>query len=256
MDWNAGIYHKVSEPQFEWGMAVLSRLTVEGSERVLDVGCGTGRLTRELARRVPRGRAIASDRSASMLEIAAPLLAEDRVPVVRADAARLPFAEAFDVVFSTATFHWVLDHDELFASIFRALRPGGRLHAQCGGGPNLERLRCRAAGLLSQPAFCPYFGDAWREPWEYADPATSRARLERVGFIDVHTSLESTPVAFANASEFRIFVDHVCLRPYLSCLPPSLHDAFSTAIVEQAAQDCPAFILDYVRLNLTARRPG
>ncbi len=67
-----------------------------------------------------------------MLDTAAPMLTGIRVPVVRADAARLPFAEAFDVIFSTATFHWVLDHDALFASLFNALKAGGRLHAQCG----------------------------------------------------------------------------------------------------------------------------
>ena len=255
MDWNADVYHRVSGPQFDWGMAVLARLQLHGNERVLDVGCGTGRLTRELARRVPRGRVVATDRSAAMLHTAAPLLAPVNIPIVRADAERLPFVEAFDVVFSTATFHWVLDHDALFRSIFLSLKRSGRLHAQCGGGPNLQRLRTRAATLLNQPPFARFAGNNWREPWEYADPRTSHARLSHAGFIEVRAWLEATPVTFGSAAEFRTFVDHVCLRPYLSCLPKAHHDAFSQVLVEQAAQDTPPFTLDYVRLNLEARKP-
>ena len=131
-EWNADTYHRVSNPQFDWGLPVLARLPLEGHELVLDVGCGTGRLTRELAARVPRGRVIAVDRSANMLAVAGAYLAQSAVPVrlVQADAASLPFRGVADAVFSTATFHWVLDHPRLFGSVYAALKPGGRFVAQ------------------------------------------------------------------------------------------------------------------------------
>src|SRR5690242_13461889 len=141
-DWNATSYHEVSKPQQAWGRRVLDRVAVEGTEHALDVGCGTGRLTSELARRLPRGRVVAVDRSPSMVETAAEWLRTEApgTALVLADGAALPFSRAFDLVFSTATFHWVSDHAALFRSIVTALRPGGRLVAQCGGGPNIALL--------------------------------------------------------------------------------------------------------------------
>src|SRR6185436_919479 len=138
VDWNAERYHEVSVPQQAWGRRMLERLPLEGHERVLDLGCGTGRITSEIAARVPRGGVVGLDRSPSMLATAQAWLREQapRVGLVLGDGAALPFVRAFDAVFSGATFHWIHDHGALFRSIITALKPGGRLVAQCGGGPN------------------------------------------------------------------------------------------------------------------------
>jgi trans-aconitate 2-methyltransferase len=255
VDWNAGVYHKVSDPQFEWGRRVLAALDLAGDERVADIGCGTGRLTRELAGRVPRGFVLALDRSASMLEQATRYLRDLRptVELARADAAALPLRDTVDVVFSTATFHWVLDHDALFESIFVALRRGGRLHAQCGGGPNLKRLRDRSAALCDVQPFAPHFR-GWASPWHYATPESTTERLSRIGFDSIVTDLESTPTRFGSPAEYREFVQHVCLRPYLSQLPEPLRASFIDSLVTMAASDSPPFVLDYWRLNVRARR--
>lgn len=255
MDWNATVYHRVSDPQFAWGATVLASLELAGDERVADVGCGTGRLTRELAARVPRGSVVALDLSAAMVEEAARNLADlkPRVHLARADAAALPFREAVDVVFSTATFHWVPDHDALFASIFQALRRGGRLHAQCGGGPNLQRLRNRAAALCESAPFGSFF-KGWTPPWHYATPEQTAERLARVGFGSVTTNLERAPTPFPSEVEYREFVEHVCLRPYLSRLPQTVRPGFVQSLVRAAASDEPPFVLDYWRLNIRARK--
>ncbi len=109
--------------------------------------------------------------------------------------------------------------------------------------------------MLSEDPFAPYFTSGWREPWEYADAETTAARLERAGFSGVRAWIEPAPITFETAAEFRTFVEHVCLRPYLTCLPTQLHDAFSSALVDQAGRDAPAFTLDYVGLNLEGRKP-
>jgi trans-aconitate methyltransferase len=252
MDWNASSYHRVSNPQFEWGVAVLDRLVLRGDECVLDVGCGTGRLTALLADRVPQGRVIGVDKSPSMLATAAESL--PGVPFILADASALPLHAAVDVIFSTATFHWVIDHPRLFRSLYEALGPGGRLLAQCGGGANIQRLRDRAAVLMKDPLFAPHFRQ-WPTPWNYANAEITAVRLQEAGFVDVKTGLEHTPVVFDEPSAFGEFLTTVICRPYLAQLPSEeMRVDFVAQLTSLAAQDDPPFELDYWRLNLQGRK--
>jgi trans-aconitate 2-methyltransferase len=249
-DWDAASYHRLSEPQFAWGLDVLARIELRGDERALDVGCGTGRLTLELIRRLPRGSVVALDYSDAMVTQARARLER----IVRADAAALPFASRFDLVFSTATFHWVSDHGRLFASLFTALAPGGRLVAQCGGGPNLARLYERADVLTLSREFAPYFTD-WQRPWNFANAETTTGRLEAAGFTGVTAATRPAPVSFPDAGAYREFIRTVCIRPHLSRLPAALHERFIDALAAKAADDTPAFTLDYCRLDMAATRP-
>jgi trans-aconitate 2-methyltransferase len=254
-EWDAQSYHTVSEPQFEWGKRVLASLALRGDERVMDAGCGTGRLTRILAGRVPRGEVVAIDRSVNMIQVARETLAsEANVHIAAADLSSLPFSDAFDVIFSTATFHWIRDHDRLFANLFAALRDGGRLHAQCGGGRNLERIHHRALELAASAESAPFFSD-WRDPWEYASAEVTRERLARNGFREIHVGIEESPVTFPNANAFREFITTVVMRPFVARLPDSTERAaFLDRIVDLASRDTPPYTLDYWRLNLSARR--
>lgn len=256
-DWNAGRYHDLSSPQQAWGRRVLERLPLQGNERVLDLGCGTGRITQELHGRLPRGHPIAADRSDAMVETAAAWLREHApgTAVVQADGAALPFRRALDVVFSTATFHWVLDHSKLFRSIITALKPGGRLVAQCGGGPNLALLRARADRLREAPRFSGFYYD-WIEPWYYADVESTKRRLASAGFVEIDVSLAEAPTPFTGPEPFREFIATVCVRPHLDPLPPRERRIFLNELTMAAAADAPAFTLDYWRLNISARCPA
>ncbi len=256
-DWNARHYHQISTPQQAWGKRVLDRIAFAGDESVLDLGCGTGQLTALLATRVPRGRVVAFDRSSSMLFEAQPWLKTHapRAAIVMGDGAALPFVRAFDLIFSTATFHWILDHGGLFRSIIMALKRRGRLEAQCGGGPNLALLRTRARDLARAPRFSRYFED-WAEPWHYADEESTRRRLESAGFEEIDVSLEPAPIHFDSPMEFAEFITTVCIRPYLSRLPLPDRGAFTTELTLRAAADKDPFTLDYWRLNIRARRPA
>ena len=257
-EWNAETYHRVSTPQFDWGTVVLARLPLEGNECVLDVGCGTGRLTERLLERLPRGRVVGIDQSSNMVRVAREYLQPhgDRIHLLVADASALPFFGQADVVFSTATFHWVLDHPRLFKSLHDALKPGGRLVAQCGGAQNLARIHHRTDVLMADARFAPHFAH-WSEPWEFADAETTAQRLTAAGFDEVHTTVERSPVVFPDAETYRTFITNVICRPHLAHLPDaSSRDAFIDDLTEQAAADAPKFELDYWRLNLEARRSG
>jgi trans-aconitate 2-methyltransferase len=193
-----------------------------------------------------------------MIETARPWLQAHapRTMLVLADAIALPFAaSSFDVVFSTATVHWVHDHPALFAAILRVLTPGGRLVAQCGGGPNVARLHQRSEDLMRDPRFAASF-KAWTEPWNFADVETTSGRLADLGFIDIDVNLEAAPARFDGPEEFCEFISTVCVRPHLSHLAEADRPAFLTALTNEAATDDPAFTLDYWRLNISARRPA
>jgi trans-aconitate methyltransferase len=250
-DWDAERYHRLSRPQLAWGRAVLDRLAPRPGERVLDLGCGTGRLTTEIAA-ATGSFTVGLDRSAAMLAEAAGH-AGRAVRFVLADGARLPFIDAFDAVFSGATFHWIPDHDRLFASVFGALRQGGRLVAQCGGGPNLRRLLDRAHALMDSPDYTRYFG-AWSDPWRFAGPDDTRARLGAAGFSDIDVGLEPAPTTMPDRAAFENFISCVCVRHHVDRLPADVRPRFVGALADVAAGDDPPFTLDYWRLNIAARK--
>jgi trans-aconitate methyltransferase len=257
-EWNAESYHRVSAPQTEWGRRVLTRLTVRGDERVIDAGCGTGRLTGELMTMLPRGRLIAIDRSWNMLLTArANLRPEyaDRISYVRVALPHLPFNAWADLVFSTATFHWIRDHDALFREILSALRPGGRLFAQCGGGPNLQHAHILAEDVMRREPFAAYFRD-WTGVWEFSTPEQTAERLKAAGFVEIKTSLEPAPTTLVDEASYREFVTTVIYNPHLERLPSGpLRSLFIDEITKRAAEGDPPFTLDYWRLNLEGRRP-
>ena len=256
-EWNAEAYHRLSGPQKSWGQKVLERIRLRGDETILDAGCGTGRLTADLLQALPRGRVIGIDLSQNMLRAAREHTAHSgtRVSFVAGDFVQMPFVRAFDGIFSTAAFHWVLDHDVLFANLYAALRPGGWLIAQCGGGPNLKRLRDRADELMASPKFASSFA-GFHEPWEYSDAETAAARLRKAGFTSVETNLEPALTTMDGAAHFSDFVKSVIMRLHLQRLSRPLQDEFLARLTERAAGDDPPFSLDYWRLNLSARVPS
>ncbi len=257
-EWDSTTYHQLSQPQFGWGAKVLARLPLRGDETVLDVGCGTGRLTAELLQRLATGRVIAVDLSWNMLQSArAHLLPRfsEHINFVQADMQDLPLSCAVEGVFSTAAFHWAPDHHRLFAGLFRALVTGGWLEAQCGGGPNLARVRAHAKALIATPEFKAYFS-GWNPPWEYADGETTAGRLRRAGFVEVKTWLEPSPQQFPGPAEFSRYLGTVTFHRHLERLPaPELREQFLDRMARLAAKDDPPFVMDYWRLNMSARKP-
>jgi len=258
-EWDAATYHRVAIPHVDWGQPVLARLPLDGTETVLDAGCGSGRLTAELLDRLPRGHVIAVDRSAAMLAEAERHLAPrygDRVSFVRADLdqERLDGLQA-DHIFSTATFHWIGDHGRLFRALHDVLRPGGRLVAQCGGGPNIARLRTRIATLVeAEPSVGGLAG--WPGPWIFATPEETAERLAAAGFTGIETGLIAAPAGFPDAARYREFIATVVLGEHLARISSEAgRDDLLGYLTAKAATDDPPFTLDYWRLNINARRP-
>jgi trans-aconitate 2-methyltransferase len=242
-DWDARTYDRVADPMTRWGSVVLERLPLVGNERVLDAGCGTGRVTESLLDRLPTGHVIALDGSPAMIDGARDRLARfgDRVTYLVADLGQpIPIEGSVDAILSTATFHWVPDHEALFAHLAAVLRPGGRLVAQCGGVGNIATIQRVLAGI----------GDGWLGPAHFEAPLDTTARLDAAGFVDIECWLTDEPTRFEAGEPIETFLRTVVLGANVDRLPADERDAFVRAVAD--GLDEP--VIDYVRLNIVARR--
>jgi trans-aconitate 2-methyltransferase len=239
-DWNAESYQRVSAPLEAMGREVLDRLELRGDERVLDAGCGTGRVTAALLERLPRGEVVAVDGSPAMVAEARERLGP-RADVRVADLTELELEAPVDAILSTATFHWIADHDRLFERMHAVLKPGGRLVAQCGGEGNVATVQA-AIDRVAEPALT-----GWGGPWNFASPAATAARLERLGFTEVRTWPQVVRVEPDDPPEY---LTTVILGSHLERVPAERRDAFVAAVLAEMPE--PA--IEYVRLNLSGRR--
>jgi trans-aconitate 2-methyltransferase len=248
-DWDARTYDAVADPQARWGVAVVERLVerLDGTERVLDAGCGSGRVTELLLERHPRGHVVALDGSPSMLDQARGRLERfgDRVEYVHADL-RGPLQAAIpapvDAVLSTATFHWIHDHAALYRHLAEVARPGAPLVAQYGGVGNTASVRSVLATI----------GDGWTGDVHFAEPDDTLRWLAAAGWVGANAWLQPEPTRFEPGEPFKAFLRTVILGAHLARLPEAERDAF----VDEVASRLPAAEIDYVRLNVTARRGG
>jgi trans-aconitate 2-methyltransferase len=202
-------------------------------------------VTLMLLERLPRGRVVAVDQAASMVEHAREALPPDRTTVLQASLTELVLDSPVDAVFSNAVFHWIADHEALFARMFAALRPGGRMVAQCGGRGNVARFHRAAREAAADARFARWF-EGWDGPWNFAGPEDTAERLERAGFEAAETWLQPYPVAPDDPGDY---LRTVCLGYHLERLPEELRDEYTEAVLRRADRE-----LDYVRLNIMARR--
>lgn len=219
MTWDAASYDRLADPQEAWAREILARADLGPDDLVLDAGCGSGRVTRLLLEHTPH--VVAVDADAGMVARARATLPAS-VPVLHQDLLALQ-VEPVDVIFSCAVFHWIRDHERLFARLRAALRPGGRLVAQCGGHGNLARV-------LDVVGHRP-------GTWLYATPADTERRLREAGFAQARAWLEPRPTQVPDMAAYLTAV-------VLQGLPDALERGRRAA--EQLDE------LDYVRLNIAA----
>jgi trans-aconitate 2-methyltransferase len=241
--WDAQTYDRTSTPQQAWASDVLARLEgIRADATVLDVGCGTGRVTELIARMVPEGRVLAIDASAEMAELAGERLGA-RVEVRCLDVLELDLNGEVDAIVSTATLHWVSDHERMWERLARALRARGRLEVQCGGRGNIARVREAIASAAESFPEVKGFS-----PWNFAGPEETEQRLAACGFEQVSCSLQERPT-WPDATDD--FVRTSILAAHFERLDPDRREPFARAVLERV--ELP---LDYVRLNISARRAG
>ena len=188
--WDAARYDRLADPQEAWAREILERSAIEPHETVLDAGCGSGRVTKLVLERSPHVIGVDGDEA-----MVAKAREELDIPVLHQDLLELRLEEPVDVVFSCAVFHWIKDHDRLFERLHAALKPGGRLVAQCGGHGNIANVIELVPGR--------------RGDWLYATAEETEERLRRAGFTHARAWLEPKPT---RVDDMVAYLETVILR--------------------------------------------
>jgi trans-aconitate 2-methyltransferase len=245
-EWDAASYQRISLPHEEWANLLLERLAPSPAEVVLDAGCGTGRVTTKLVDALPDGRVVAVDGSPAMVEKVREVLRPTDEALV-ADLTTLELSEPVDAVVSSAVFHWIPDHDALFARMRAALKPGGRMEAQCGGEGNIDAFRLVSGEVAAREPYAAHLEAAgFEEPWYYAGVPATEERLRMAGFIASDVSLQPWEVTPPDA---RAFMRTLIVKPHIDALPAELHEQFLDDVLTVTGEP---LTIRYVRLNISA----
>ncbi len=183
-EWNAEDYSRHSRAQQKWAGELIDKLDLAGTEDILDLGCGDGKVTAEIAACLRGGSVVGVDNSPSMIELASERYPATEYPNLSfevMDAVDLSFEERFDIVFSNATLHWVKDHGQVVAGLYRCLRPGGRILLQMGGEGNAEAMISTMGWILASTEWKDYFA-GFEFPYGFYGIDDYRELLTRAGF--------------------------------------------------------------------------
>jgi len=258
--WNAADYHKSSPAQALWAKELIAKLGLAGDSRVLDIGCGDGKITAEIARQLPEGKVTGVDSSPDMVRFAREhfLPGEYRnLAFMEADARALPLSEEFDVVFSNAALHWICDHKPVLAGIARSLRPGGKMLIQMGGKGNAAQAFEALDALLEKPAWSQYFS-GFSFTFGFFDPAEYREWLIESGLEPCRVELIHKDMTYASRQDFAAWIRTTWL-PWLARLPEYARSGFIGSLVDEYLKNYPAgadgiIHIRMVRLEAEARK--
>ncbi len=232
MKWDAEIYDAVKAPQIDAGRELIEMARVREDDQVLDLGCGTGKLTLELARLAPRGSVTGIDPSGEMLEKASSVLADaENVSLVRVRAQDMDFCERFDLAFSNSALHWVKDQPTAVRLTARALKPGGRIAFQLPAR-NFCAEFFDSVGQAIESLGYERFYEGWESPWSFPTREEFEAMLAQAGFGSVRVSYRDYGLVFVDVRDVVNWWSSAGLRPYLASLPDTAHEYFKEAVAE------------------------
>ena len=250
-------YKQASEQQKAWGKKLIAELQFEGGERILDLGCGDGVLTAELAKFVPDGFVLGIDASESMIATAKKYNAGANVRFEQLDINEIDFESEFDLVFSNATLHWIKDHKKLLSNVFKALKDKGAARFQFAGDGNCSNLIRILKEIISAKNYASYFAEFdW--PWYMPAFDEYRTLLDEVAFAEKRVWSENGDKHFINAEAMTKWIDQPSLVPFLGYVAGKDRQRFRDAVVErmikETLQNDGTYFETFRRINVLVRK--
>jgi len=258
--WDATDHRDSSSQQKKWGRELLSKLSLRGDERVLDIGCGDGRLTAEIAALLSAGSALGIDSSHEMIELARSSFPSETHPNLSwevMDARELSFEDEFDVAFSNAALHWVSEQALVLKGVERSLRGGGLLLFQMGGRGNAANVIEVLVSLLSRDKWGGYFHD-FSVPYRFCAPQDYERWLRDAGLRPMRVELVPKDMVHDGPRGLSAWIRTTWL-PFTQRIPEELRDEFImelvNAYIERFPLDAEGMAhVDAVRLEVEARK--
>lgn len=276
--WDAHTYDQVSRlVQYKWGRQLISCRKWRKNEIVMDAGCGSGLLTKELVKKVPKGKVYAIDIDSNMIKQAKiNLQSFENVEIIQSGFTEIALPEKVDVIFSNSALHSVKDHKKVFQSFLEKLKPmstknndkdcGSQLLIQCGGYNNLQQIIQLVEQIANSDQFKKYFTD-WKQPWYFPTIDDTNKLLREIGYKNIKTYTHSDCVSLPDRQMYSKFVKTVVLKSYLDHLSQKndehideLKDLFLYLFLDQVEkynnEPDKRWFLDFIRLNIIAYRPA
>ncbi len=257
LDFDGEKYKLASNQQKAWGRALLSGLRLRGDEKILDLGCGDGTLTAELAGLVPHGFVLGIDASQSMIETACTSHAGPGLQFKLQDIDTIDFDSEFDLAFSNATLHWIKDHAMMLSSVFRSLKDRGMARFQFAAEGNCSNLIRIVREVISDRRYAAYF-DGFDWPWCMPSVEEYRRLLEQVPFAEKKVWIENADTYFESVEAMTKWIDQPSLIPFLACVAEKdrrpFRDAVVQRMIEQTRQRDGTYFETFRRLNVFARK--
>jgi trans-aconitate methyltransferase len=232
--WNAAEYAANSIVQQTWARELIAKLNLRGDEHILDVGCGDGKVTAEIAHAVPRGSAMGVDASPQMIEFAQKIFPARRNPNLEfqvMDARKIKFARQFDFIFSNAALHWVDDHQAILRGVASVLKAGGRLVVSCGGKGNAHDVFVALRPEMRLKRWRGFFR-GMHKPYFFYSPEDYERWLPRFGFKTTGVRLAPKDATYDGSEGFAAWLRTTWL-PYVQRVPEDLREEFIAAVADR-----------------------
>jgi trans-aconitate methyltransferase len=259
--WDANDYAKQSTNQQKWARELITKLNLQGDEHILDIGCGDGKVTAEIAMNVPDGKVVGMDSSSSMIELAQnefPQEKYENLSFKTGDARKFSFNERFDLIFSNATLHWVIDHQPVLKNIYNCLKPGGRILLQMGGKGNAANILDVLDDMKQDQKWKSYFID-FDFPYGFHGVEEYKSWLIEAGFIIKCVDLLPKVMTHPDKGGLEGWIRTTWL-PYTQRIPDSDREAFISELADRYIQkqftDSKSHIkINMMRLEVEAEKP-
>lgn len=229
-------YKNASSHQKEWANKILDELHFKGNEIILDLGCGDGTITNQLAEMVPAGKVVGIDASEGMIKTALKDKKQSNVHFEQKDINEISYNEEFDFIFSNATLHWVKDHTKLLSNSFKALKNNGALRFNFAGDGNCSNFFKVIKQAMAENEYSQHFKDySW--PWFMPTIEAYEKLATEAEFSEIKIWGENADRYFENSETMVKWVDQPSIVPFLKYIPEPKKDNFRKYVVEQMIKE-------------------